>query len=390
MALFRKKDPKGEFVTAVENVLRRLGTTSSIGYDEELFAVLLPGDRTIMLGNLFGRWQALTKADAKAYLETAVSGLLAEADQPKTFDEAKDRLLPGVRDRATIEATRWMAEAAGSAPLAIPYRPLGDSILVTVVLDSPTTMMMLNESHLEDWGVSLDVVFDAAVANLDAATDTARWGRVGGGTYVSLWNDDYDVSRLLLPKVIDSLEVQGDPVAFVPHRNRLIVTGEDDPDGLAVAMSRTEGELDQPSQVSAVPLVRRNGAWTDLVLPAEHPAANGLRRLRAVDRSLAYGATTPLIQSALGDQVFVANSILAEKDGVITSAATWIDAPCIIPETDRVMFFRNQEENWLVAWDDVVSAVGGLMEPTDFYPRRYRVERFPTAEQLAALPLISD
>ena len=92
----------------------------------------------------------------------------------------------------------------------------------------------------------------------------------------------------------------------------------------------------------------------------------------------------------LGDDVFVANSILAERDGIITSACTWIEAPCVIPETDRVMFFRSQEENWLVAWDDVRSHVGHLMTPTDFYPPRYRVEGFPTADQLAAMPVIAD
>lgn len=390
MALFKKKDPRHQFVTAVERVLRRLGVTDPIEFDEDLFALRLSEDRTIMLGNLFGRWQSLTKADAGAYLDAAVAGLIAEADQPKTFAEAKDRLLPGVRDRATIESTRWMAELGGSAPVVVPYRQLGAGILAVVVLDSPTTMMMINETHLDDWGVAFDEAFDAAVANLDEATVTARWGGIGDGTYLSMWNDDYDVSRILVPKVIDHLDLTGDPVAFVPHRNRLIITGADDHEGLAVAMGRTEEELDQPSQVSAVPLVRRDGVWGDLDLPADHPAAPGLARLRAVDQSLAYGATTPLIQSVLGDEVFVANSILAERDdGVITSAATWIDAPCILPETDRVMFFRSQEENWLVAWDDVVATVGHLMTPTDFYPRRFRIEGFPTADQLAAMPVVS-
>jgi hypothetical protein len=343
-----------------------------------------------MLGNLFGRWQSLPKADANTYLDTAVAGLVAEADQPKSFADARERLFPGVRDRATIESTRWMAEMGGSTPVAIPYRPLGASVLATVVLDSPTTMMMINDFHLDDWDVTFDDIFDAAVANLERATDHAAWGTVGSGTYVSMWNDDYDVSRILLKDVIDPLELTGDPVAFVPHRNRLIVTGDDDPVGLAVAMSRTEEELDQPSQVSAVPLVRRDGIWTDLDLPRGHPASGGLDRLKVIDRSLAYGTTTPLIQSVLGDEVFVANSILAEREGVITSAATWIDAPCIIPETDRVMFFRSEEENWLVGWDDVMATVGHLMTPTDFYPRRFRIEGFPTPDQLAAMPVISD
>lgn len=390
MALFRKRDPKEQFVEAAEKTLRRVGFTGAISFDPDLFAFVLPGDRTIMLGNLFGRWQSMSKADAGAYLETALTGLVAEADQPKSFAEARDRLFPGVRDRATIESTRWMAEIGGSAPVAVPHRLLGSSILATVVLDSPTTMMMLNQSHLDDWGVAFDEVLDAAIENLDEVTDVAKWGRVAPGTHVSLWNDDYDVSRILVPKVIDVLELAGDPVAFVPHRNRLIVTGSDDEHGLAVAMSRTESELDHPSQVSALPLVRRNGEWTDFDLPPEHPAAAGLARLRAADRSLAYGATTPLIQSVLGEDVFVSNSILAERDGVITSACTWIDAPCVIPETDRVMFFRNQEENWLVAWGDVRSHVGHLMTPTDFYPPRYRTEGFPTPEQLAGMPVISD
>ncbi len=390
MALFKKKDPRDQFVAEAEKTLRRLGVTDPIEFDSDLFAFRLSGDRTIMLGNLFGRWQSMSKADAGSYLETALAGLIAEADQPKTFLEARDRLLPGVRDRATIESTRWMAEIGGSTPVAVPYRSLGAGILATVVLDSPTTMMMVNESHLADWEVSFDDALDAAIANLDDATEVARWGKVGSGTYFSMWNDDYDVSRLLVAKVIDGLELSGDPVAFVPHRNRLIVTGSEDAAGLAVAMSRVEEELDQPSQVSAIPLVRGDGVWEEFAVPADHPAAAGLARLGAMDKALAYGATTPLIQSVLGDEVFVANAILAERDHEIISTCTWIDAPCVIPETDRVMFFRSQEENWLVAWDDVRSHVGRLMTPTDFYPPRYRIEGFPTSEQLAEMPAISD
>lgn len=390
MALFKKKDPKQEFVNAAEKALQGLGVPGPAEYDDDVFALRLTAGGMIMLGNLYHKWQSLSKSEAGTYLEAALGGLLAEANQPKSFDEARERLLPAVRDRATIESTRWMAEMDGSAPVLIPNRQLGTSILAAVVLDSPTAMMMLNQSHVNDWGVSFDEVFDAALANLDTATEEAKWGQVEDDTYASLWNDDYDVSRILLPKVIDALDVAGDPVVFVPNRNRLIVTGSDDPAGLAAAMSLTEEELDQPAQVSAIPLVRRDGAWTDLELPTGHPAAPGLDRLRAIDRSLAYGATTPIIQSVLGEEAFVANSILAERDGVITSAATWIDGPCLIPETDRIMFFRNEQENWLVGWDDVGATVGHLMTTTDFYPPRYRIEGFPTPEQLASMPVIAD
>ncbi len=68
MALFKKKDLKEQFLAAVKKVLRRLGVDGPIEYDEDLFAFRISGERTIMLGNLFGRWRSLSKADAGAYL----------------------------------------------------------------------------------------------------------------------------------------------------------------------------------------------------------------------------------------------------------------------------------------------------------------------------------
>ena len=36
-------------------------------------------------------------------------------------------------------------------------------------------------------------------------------------------------------------------------------------------------------------------------------------------------------------------------------------------------------------WDRVVETVGDRMQPMDYYPERYRVEHFPSEEQLAAM-----
>ena len=390
MALFRKKDPKEEFVAVARKTLTALGVSGPIDYDDEVFAFRTSDDSTIMLGNLFARWQTLSKADARAYLGSAIGGLLAEAEQPKTFEEARSRLMPGVRDRSTVESARWMGELSGAPGPAIPYRSLGSTIVAVLVLDSPTTMSMVNAEHLSDWEVSFDEAFSAATDNLSATTETARWHIDDDGVYSSTWNDDYDVSRLLLPHVIDALDVSGDPVAMVPHRNRLIVVGSDDDVALQSAMARTASELDQPSQVSAVPLVRIDGEWNDLELPAGHPASGALRNLRTEDRALAYGATTSIIQSIMGEELFVANHMLAEIEGDVVSIATWIDGPSIIPEVDRVMFFRSEQENWMVEWADVVAEVGHLLAPTSFYPPRYRVEAFPTPEQLQAMPLVPD
>lgn len=392
MPLFRR-DPRERFVKGAEKAIRGLGYDGMLTYDDELFAFRMEGDQIVMLGNLFARHQSLSGSEAEEYLANGLAGLIQEADTPKTFEEAGKRLFPGVRDRSTIEAARWMAEVGESAPIPIPYRAVGSTIVALLVMDSPMSMMTVNESHLTDWDIPFDEAMTVALGNLMTTSTDASWGRLIDGVYTSTWNDDYDASRLLLDTVVDEvvsdLGLTGAPVAFVPHRNLLILTGSQDVAGLQAAMELTEESLDQPSQISARPLVRLDGQWSDFEVDGDHPAAPGLERLLKADLALAYDTTTPLIQRALGDGIFVASAILTEKGGVITSAAAWSEgAPAVIPKTDRILFFRSNEESWMVEWDEAMQVIGDLVEPTDHYPQRFLVESFPTDKQLAAMPSI--
>ncbi len=394
MPLFRK-DPREKFVKSAEEGIRRLGYDGPLTFDEDLFAFRMEGDGIVLLGNLYGRYQSLPGSEADEYLAAGLAGLIQEADIPKTFEEARRRLYPGVRDRSTIEAARLMAELGGNPAIPIPHRPLGSTIVALLVLDSPMSMMTVNESHLTDWGVSFDAAMTAALDNLLPMSTDAPWGGVVEGAYASMWNDDYDASRLLLDLVVDEviadLGITGAPVAFVPHRNLLILTGSEDVPGLQAAMGLTEDNLDQPSQVSGRPIVRGDGGWSDFEVPADHPVAAGLKRLHQADLALAYGATTTLIQQAEGEGIFVANALLSERDGVMTSTASWSDGvPAVIPKTDRIGFFRSNEDIWMVEWDAAIQVVGDLLDPTDYYPTRFRVDSFPTHEQLAVMPHIED
>ena len=199
MPLFRS-DPREKFVKAVERSLRRLGYSDSLTYDEELFAYRLTGDRLIMLGNIHGHYQSLPQQEGDQYLGVALAGLLQEADTPKTLEEARERLFPGIRDRAYLESARMMAELGGNPPIPIPHQPLGSTVAALLILDSPTSMMTVNEEQLAGWGVEFDEALAVASRNLLSLSRDATWGRVVDGTYASMWNDDYDVSRLLLDR----------------------------------------------------------------------------------------------------------------------------------------------------------------------------------------------
>jgi hypothetical protein len=61
----------------------------------------------------------------------------------------------------------------------------------------------------------------------------------------------------------------------------------------------------------------------------------------------------------------------------------------LLPVTQKVAFMQEGREGptALGEWNRVVEVAGDLMEPTEDYPRRYRVREFPGAADLEAIGL---
>ena len=52
------------------------------------------------------------------------------------------------------------------------------------------------------------------------------------GVYGGGWEDGYDISRVLLPDMLERVPVRGRPVFMMPTRDLLLVSGDNDDDGL--------------------------------------------------------------------------------------------------------------------------------------------------------------
>jgi hypothetical protein len=78
-------------------------------------------------------------------------------------------------------------------------------------------------------------------------------------------------------------------------------------------------------------------------------------------------------------------AIEPQKGHIFTYCIWSKDVPTLLPRTDSVAFQGAAETPVVATWEKVVEIAGNLMTPTDMYPERYRVEGFPTAEQLTAM-----
>ena len=76
-----------------------------------------------------------------------------------------------------------------------------------------------------------------------------------------------------------------------------------------------------------------------------------------------------------------------KETGYRTSYCVWTKgAASLLPQAERIVLGDEDQEPVMAPWDKVMEIAGELMTPMDgMYPERFRVEGFPTAEQLAAM-----
>jgi hypothetical protein len=188
---------------------------------------------------------------------------------------------------------------------------------------------------------------------------------------------------------------------MVPHRDTLLVTGTDDVPGLDAMAAMTEALLDEPRAITGIPVcLLDDDEWAPFVPEPDHPLHARYAALRVGTLAGEYGRQKHLLErlhERRGEDVFVASyeGRMSEDGSEVVSFCTWTrDLISLLPRADRILFvdLDEPEDRRVVpaSWDRVAALVGELMEAVEIYPPRIRVERFPTAEQLAALREISE
>src|SRR6185503_6713355 len=170
-----------------------------------------------------------------------------------TFEEARPRLLPGIRHVGVVDWVELSSrlDGRGEPDESLAWAPFTPHLVICLYLDAEDGMMAVGGNLLRQWGVGFEEALAVARDNL-AARSGAPLRRVADGLYDSTWADCYDPARLLLPELLRPLELEGAPVAVCPHWRWLIVTGERNHGGLATALQAALDSLAGPKPVSGL------------------------------------------------------------------------------------------------------------------------------------------
>lgn len=392
---FRRETPQDAFARMLLDRLKQGGEDRKVTYDAETFTLTREDDdQTFYLGNAFAEYERAEEEDREQVIRVFLSTwFTSQFELPETFDLAKSDILVTVRDRSYFEVDIPLCSEQLSLADGLIYSEFAECLAIAPVYDMPTSIRSLSDEDLAAWGVTLYEVIEIAKQNLREMTEEYAQA---GELFLFASGDSHDAARILLTEVIESLPVTGRPVAMVPNREMLLVTGEENDEGLAAMLAMAQQGLEHERRISSMAFCLAAGNWTPWLPPPEHPLRPQFEMLRVQGVMSDYERQEELIRKraeAEGEQIFVSRfSATQGEDETIRTYALWPEvSPALLPRADYIMFMASDESGMpshLAAaadWEKVQEHAGHLLDAEDCYPPRFRISGFPDAATLEQL-----
>lgn len=390
---FFEKPSPAKFAELVIAAAKKGGVEGELKFDEADFSVSYQHGR-IFLGNLHTEYCQADRGKKEHILDNAVQMML-QGDLSTAREEAFDQVVAVVREKVlfTFLDLKKRIEDSGSLPVAI--EPLSTWFTRALVLDAPGFMRTVTATDLKDWDTTFDELFEIGLERLRDAS-VAKF-KQENGYFVSAWDDDYDSSRILLPDLFNDLPFSGKPVFCIPNRLTLLVADSENADGVKAMLARAEAIVtENPRPQNPGPLTYRDGEVEDFQVSPESELFTDVQRAKGLCNVMYYQEQKELLDSLhekTGKDIYVGRYTLIQREtGQYESHTGWAKStPTLLPKTDLIIFGdptkpRGETIIAVVKWEDAVAVVGDLMLDAEMTPPRFYVSKFPTDEQLAAMP----
>jgi len=359
--------------------LYQTSETATVNYDRERFCLQGDGDEYLDLNECHKVYcDADDESRTRLLSDIARMWFRQDYTLPDEFEDATHDLMPYVHSRGFFELSpqRW------------PYQVLGEHLGATIVYGRLESRQLVPKEILDAWGVSLDQALEIAKENLRRLPANVAIPNSDETAWYLKTGDDRCSAYLLLTDIVRLWDVRGDAIAMVPNRDTLFIAGSEDDKSLAQMVKIAMAASEFPRPISGIALRLADDTWVPW-LPAEsHPLHRDFKQLQLRTFEAEYAEQEKLLDKRCeetGQDVYVAPFwCLTSPKGKPASATGWpAGVESMLPETDVIMFMRNETDSAIVTWQGAVSIVGNLMEPLNMYPPRCRVREFPSPEQLA-------
>lgn len=381
------------FAARVMGLIQKHGANLRLAYEPEPFRIVSLEESKQIL-NLHNGYQMYMNAApedrANVIAKTAIAWRLPEDQLELGYESVVTDLHPAVRARSYFDLFGLELSLDGTKPPEVPHHEFAEFLSLLLVYDEPHTVSFVNAQQLEDWGVTFYEAYEAAVRNL--AEKPIAYVE-SEGLFELCANDAHDAARMLLVEAMKSFEVTGDLICMVPSRDCLLLTGSDNSAGLRLMAERAR-EAIQSRMITCIAFRLVDDHWEPWLPQKNHPSYSAFHRLHCDSLGQDYVEQKALLEELhekTGDDIFVATySGVDAKDRSWTYTLWAENVLSLLPRAEYLVFGYGENQTIrFVPWDAAATIVGGMMHDTGMYPVRYRVEDFPTPEQLERLRAVA-
>ena len=356
------------------------GESSTWSSEQALLQVDGPHKRVIPLAPAFEAYRAAPRRARQDLLDRVLEPLPSLPDR----HIALQNLLPAIRNRYLFanelrQAARHWTDAPAKIP---PMRPIAEHLGLVLVHDEPETVSLLGQDQLSHLSIGFDEALEVASQNLRVLSD-ADWTELAPGLFASPWSDFHDAARLCLPDLFHRLPVRGQPVAAVPNRQTILVTGDHDVRALAALFEATRALLNEERPISGIPIRHDGQAWASWTPDTRYPELTGWSELRAREIGSAYELQRDLLSDENRHPSQNPSVIPVPVGDLIRTGCFWpSQGTPLIPAVDLVLFGDDKTGLRAVPLAAIREHLPHLLERTDAWPPRWRALRCPTTDEL--------
>jgi len=384
---------RDQFVQRLMHRVKEAGENREIRYEKQAYQFSFYDQGELAgvanLGNIFREYDRLPEHQQDAYLSQISRAILSHHKAiPEEFEDARPDILPIIRSRAYLEIGNLERRLRGDQPTEVTSTMVGDHLLALPIFDLPEAMRTIDSSRMQTWGRSIYELMEVALENLEEIEATVA--TVDDRVFLFRNQDHYDASRMLLTEKVHQLQLRGQPVAMVPSRDCLLITGDEDETGLQLMHDLVCQYAQEPRPISLTPCRLTSQGWETWLPQPEHPQHDPFFELHMQGQSAEYREQHEAIEvgfAQTGQEGFVANYYLHRdlKTRKLHSYCVWPECPhALLPKSDVVVFMDSTHMKPLASgtWEVVQAALGSQMEDLQTYPPRFRVLGFPSEEAL--------
>ena len=361
--------------------------------------VFYDGNRQIgyaSLTNIHQEYLAQPSASRNTFLKQSVRSLLSTHKRPPSeFADASPDLLPTVRARSYSTSMELHARDSGEPSFVWPHIAIGEHLAVGIVYDLPESMILIQQDQLDEWGVSFLEAFEIARENLSHLDGTLT--SIDNRLYIADSKDNFDATRLLMVEWIKRLRVDGAPVAMVPDRDTLLITGSRDEKGLTMMTRMAREAVERPRRINTITFRLDDDAWQPWLPDESFECFSGIQMLNLESIAHEYNYQKSLIDERQTDpKVFIASFNILPRENDATSYAVWSEGvDTLLPQTDEIAFAKREildsnDPPYRVPWHIVQKILFERLAQYPMYPIRYFVDSFPTDAEFQHMQFLMD